>query len=100
MRGCPKRWYNLLMLILFHIAMALSSLVYATHLLFKPTVTRLRVTYSLSALTLASGTYLVWLKPVHIVSACTSGLLYLGFTAMMITLARRKLAKQTLPTQR
>jgi len=80
------------MVLVFHILIALASLVCSTVLIFMPTKTKLRLTYGLVVLTLASGTYLVASKPAHMVQACMTGLLYLGFVSVGVVAAHFKLA--------
>lgn len=79
----------------FHIFVALSSLVYATYLYFSPSLSKLRVSYTLVGLTLISGTYLVMSKPAHLLQACLTGLVYLGVVSVAIALARHKLSVLT-----
>lgn len=82
------------MIIIFHIFVALAGVACSTLLFFVPSNFKLRLTYGLVALTLASGTYLVASKPAHIVQACMTGLLYLGFVSVGIAKARYTLASE------
>ncbi len=63
-------------------------------MIFFPTKFRLQISYLLTALTLVTGTYLVLIKPVHILSTCIMGLVYVGFVSAAIISARHKLAKE------
>ncbi len=81
------------MIILIHILIALSSIVYTSYLFFFPSKSKLRISYALVALTLITGTYLVALNPSHFVSACRTGLLYLGVIFFGIFSVQRKLAE-------
>ena len=83
--------YNLSMLVFIHALIALGSLGYATYLFISPAKSRFSVAYTLVAMTLASGTYLVVSTGSHLLQACTTGLLYLGFVSAVIISARRKL---------
>jgi hypothetical protein len=80
------------MIVLIHILIALSSVVFTTYAFFAPSRTKLRASYGLVALVLASGTYLVWTNPAHMVQACTSGLIYVGGVTVGILAVHRKLA--------
>ncbi len=81
------------MLVLTHVLIALASLAYTTYLFFRPSHTKLHISYSLVAATLASGIYLVFVTGEHILQACTTGLLYFGIVSLAIAAARNKLAK-------
>ncbi len=86
-------------MLLFHIAIALSSLVASTVLFLSPTKTKLNLTYALVGTTLFTGFYLVWTSPAHIVSACISGLIYLGLVSIGIISARTKLQTKKIKPQ-
>jgi hypothetical protein len=81
-------------IILFvHIISALASLGWATYAFFAPSGRTLKVSYGLTLLTLASGTYLAWSWPAHLAQACASGLIYLGAVSASLAVGRRKLAR-------
>jgi predicted amidohydrolase len=80
-----------MVLVILHVAAALSSIAYTTYLFVRPSAAKLHVTYGLVAATLASGTYLVLSKPVHILQTCMSGLLYIGVILVGIAAARYRL---------
>jgi hypothetical protein len=82
------------MFIVLHVIIALSSVAYTTYLLVAPTKLKFYVTYGLVGLTLISGTYLVVSRPAHILSACESGLLYIGLVLTGIVAAKYRLAHQ------
>ncbi|MEK7059836.1 MAG: hypothetical protein AAB971_03705 [Patescibacteria group bacterium] len=82
------------MLVLLHIMIAVGSVLYATLLLLKPSVKSFGLAYGLVGLTLLSGSYLVWLEPAYMVSACASGLLYLGIVSVLIAAARHRRANR------
>ena len=78
------------MVLLIHIIIALSSLLFSTYLYFRPTKTGFVTSYGLIVATLASGTYLVVSTQSHMLQACMSGLVYLGVVAFVILAARHK----------
>lgn len=83
------------MILLLHIAIALASIAYTGYVFMRPSQDRLRNSYILIAGTLASGTYLVVIKPSHLLPACLTGLVYLGIVSIGIVAARMKLAAET-----
>ncbi len=83
------------MVLVTHIVIALASIGYTTYLYFRPSRTKLRVSYGLVAATLASGTYLVVSTHSPLLSSCVSGLLYLAAVATGMALSARKLARET-----
>jgi hypothetical protein len=82
------------MTLLIHIIIALSSIGFASYLLVRPSRTKLRFNYGLVAATFTSGTYLVLTTGTPLLSACTSGLLYLATVSALLALANRKLATE------
>jgi hypothetical protein len=80
------------MILILHIAIALSSLAFAAYVYVSPSRAKLNGTYVLTALTVASGTWLVAANPAHMVQACMSGLAFLAIMFLGIALARHKLA--------
>jgi hypothetical protein len=81
-----------------HICVALASLVVSTMLLFSPSRDGLRINAGLIIITLISGTYLVTVKPAHLLETCGLGLLYLGFVGVGTLAAHRKLARANVAT--
>ncbi|HUC20922.1 MAG TPA: hypothetical protein VMR98_05535 [Candidatus Polarisedimenticolaceae bacterium] len=81
------------MILLIHISAALASLGYTTYLWIAPTPAKFKVSYGLVGLTLLSGTFLVASHPVHLVQACSSGLVYTGMIAVGIAAAHGRLAR-------
>lgn len=79
--------------LVIHILIALASIASSTYAFLSPSKNRLKVSYGLVAATLASGTFLVVSMHANMVSACMSGLLYLGFVASLLSLANARLAK-------
>ena len=80
------------MILPLHVAIALASVIYTAYVYFSPTKAKLRVSYALAGLTVASGTWLILSNPAHMVQACISGLAYLALIFFGIALARNKLA--------
>lgn len=80
------------MIVFLHVVIALASIVATSYAYIRPSGTKLRVSYSLVGLTIASGVYLTWSAPAHMIEACTVGLVYLGIVLLGIVLARHKLA--------
>jgi len=87
--------YTVTMILIFHIVIALSSLVYTTYVLFSPSVRKLQVSYALVGLTLATGTSLVIAHPSHLLQGCTTGLLYVGIVTVGIVSAHRKMGTES-----
>ncbi|MEK7152663.1 MAG: hypothetical protein AAB834_01840 [Patescibacteria group bacterium] len=83
------------MALLLHILIALSSVGYATYVFFSPSKSKLRVSYGLVALTLGSGTYLVWSTKAPILQSCMSGLMYISAVSLIIAATYYKLARAT-----
>ena len=81
------------MLLPFHIAIALASLVLTGITLIKPSKNKLLTSYSLVILTLITGTVLVVSKPAHLTQTCAEGLVYLAVVSVGIYVAHHKLAK-------
>jgi hypothetical protein len=79
-------------MIILHIAIALASIIFTSIAYFNSSRASLRTAYGFIAGTLLSGTYLVATAPSHLVSACLTGLVYLGIVSIGIVAAHRKLA--------
>ncbi len=87
--------YNIYMLLLLHIIIATTSIIYTAYVYFFPTRSKLNIAYSLVAGTLISGTFLLLSTPSHMVSTCITGLTYLGEVSIGIISARHKLARRS-----
>ncbi len=83
------------MIVLMHVLIALSSIAMTTAAYIAPTRHKLRTNYALIAATLISGTYLVISTHSGLISACTTGLIYLSVVSFGTALARHKLLKAT-----
>lgn len=79
------------MTLILHILIALTSLAYAGYVFFSPSKTKLRISYALVTLTLISGTYLVVTMHSPLLSACTTGLVYLSVVMSGLAAAHRRL---------
>jgi hypothetical protein len=75
------------MFVVLHVTIALSSMGYATYMLFSPSTSKFYVSYGLVALTLISGTYLIISTHSRLLPACISGLVYLGIMFVGIVAA-------------
>jgi hypothetical protein len=82
------------MIVFIHVLIALTSIAYSGFTFLRPSNTRLRNSYFLVALTLASGTFLVVNAHAQMVPACISGLVYLAIVSAGLAGARYKLAKE------
>src|ERR1700755_2590582 len=88
--------YSDSMVLITHIIIALSSLIFTTYMYFAPSKRKFTASYVLIALTLASGTYLVVSTHAQILQSCTAGLLYLAVVIFGVVAAYHKLAEQTI----
>ena len=86
---CQTR--NTYMILLIHVLIALSSIVYTTYLFIFPVLSRFRVAYMLIGSTLITGTFLVISTHSNLLQACTTGLAYLGVVSFGIAVARKRL---------
>ncbi len=87
-----KVLYNQSMLLLTHIAIALSSLLFTTFLYFKPSQSKIYASYTLIGLTLGTGTVLILMHPASLSKTWMSGLVYFAITVTGTILASQKLA--------
>jgi hypothetical protein len=81
------------MLLVAHIIIALGSIAASTASLASPSINRLRLSYSLVAATLVSGTYLVISTHAQILSSCITGLAYTGLVLGLISVARYRMGR-------
>lgn len=79
------------MMVMFHVFAALSSIILTSITYFSPSRMKLRGAYGLTALTLASGFYLVASKPEHMLQSCMMGVAYITLVTVGIIAVRRKL---------
>jgi hypothetical protein len=75
----------MIVLLLTHIAIALSSVIWATFVAVRPSFKKIYASYGLIAATLSTGTVLVVLSSRPILSSCLMGLVYaVGMTIVTI----------------
>lgn len=82
------------MLVILHVIIAVISIVYAGYVFLSPKKSRFYFSYAMIAATFISGTYLIFLKPAHLVQSCMMGLTYLGVVTTMTVFAHKKLARE------
>jgi len=83
------------MILIFHIAVAISGIIASTLSAFSPSHKKIYVTYSLVGLTFVTGGYLVLSKPGHLVQSCMTGLVYLAVALSGVLTAHYRLSKQS-----
>jgi hypothetical protein len=81
------------MVILIHVIIALSSIIFTTFVFIKPSETKLKVSYGLIAGTFITGTYLVVSKQAHLLQTCITGLVYLGAMTLAVFAVHYRLAR-------
>jgi hypothetical protein len=84
------------MILLTHIIIAITSVVYTTLLLLQPSQAKLYVSYALVTATLASGIYLTVVNPASMLRTCTTGLIYVVIVTAGIAIARKRLTTANL----
>lgn len=82
------------MVLLLHIIIAILSIGFSGYVFLHPSKQKLLASYLWVAATIITGSYLVIMKPSHLVSACLTGLVYLGFVMSGIVMTHVKLSKQ------
>jgi len=82
--------------LIIHIVIAVSSLAAAGLAWLKPSRAKLRTSYVLVALTVATGTYLAVALPGHLTQTCVTGLTYLAIAFTGIAAAQRRLRQENL----
>jgi hypothetical protein len=83
------------MMLLLHILIAFSGMAFTGYTYLVPSKTKIHASYGFAAATLATGSYLLIIKPSHLVEACIMGLVYFGLVGVGIYFAGAKLAYQT-----
>lgn len=83
-----------MMIVLLHVLIAISSLVYTTYLLFAPARSKFKAAYTLVALTLLSGFGLIVITHSPILQTCISGLTFLAINSVGLAVAHYRLAAQ------
>lgn len=80
-------------MIVFHIVVAIASIILTTVAFFAVSKWALRGAYTSAGLTLTSGVYLVWLLPATMLHVCLVGVVYLAVVSVGIILARHRITK-------
>jgi hypothetical protein len=83
------------MLILLHVLIAIGSMILSGVALVWPSNARVKYSYGLVGLTLATGTYLVWHNHAHLIQSCLTGIVYLSLTTGALVFARRRVLALT-----
>lgn len=84
------------MLVLIHVVIALSSVVFTTYLVARPSHRKFYLNYGLIAATIASGTWLVIALHAPMLSACLTGLLYVSVVSVGTVAAHKRLSRHLL----
>lgn len=79
------------MVLMLHIIIALTSLAYTSITYFMPSKNKLRTSWTLAVLTIASGTWLVISTHSALLQSCITGLVYLAVISAGIIAAQHKL---------
>lgn len=77
-------------LLIGHVCIALSSVFFSLFLIFKPSILKFYIGYSLVFLTLVSGTLLVVLTHQPLLSSCEAGLTYLVVVSVILFVSRKR----------
>ena len=83
------------MLVLLHVSIAIASLIYTGYVFLSPSKSKIYGAYGLIAATLISGLALVFVTHAPLLSACLTGLFYLGVVSTGIVAAHKKIAKES-----
>lgn len=79
-------------MLVLHILIALTTIGVSGFTLIKPSRNKLKSSYVLTFLTFATGSYLIVMSPAHLVSACITGIVFLGVVGSMLFAARYRLS--------
>ncbi|MFO0920176.1 MAG: hypothetical protein U0451_00720 [Candidatus Saccharimonadales bacterium] len=82
------------MILIFHIFIAVVSVLYATYALLLPTRVKINVSLVMAITTLLSGTYLIVSTNASLINACISGIIYTSTVVLLIVLANKRLVAQ------
>ncbi len=83
----------MLMIILLHVFIAITSIVIASVSYFKPSVKNLAVSYGFIIATIGTGTYLLLSTPGNILKSCLVGLAYITIVTVVTIAAHMRLKK-------
>lgn len=82
------------MILIFHIAVAISGIIFSTLSAFAPSQKKIYLSYICVSLTFVTGGYLVISKPGHLVQSCLMGLIYLAVALSGVLTAHFRLSKE------
>ncbi|HTE57823.1 MAG TPA: hypothetical protein VK694_03680 [Verrucomicrobiae bacterium] len=82
------------MMLLLHIMTAFGGMAFTAYTYLAPSRRKLQTSYAFASATLATGTYLLIIKPSHLLEACIMGLIYFAIVGAGIYLAQNKLTYQ------
>lgn len=82
-------------MIYVHIIIASLSLIAAAAALLAPSRNKLYVVYALTALTIATGIYLIFVMPARMAAICESGLAYTAIMLLAIGAVYLRLGKKS-----
>lgn len=82
----------MLMVLLTHIVIALSSVIFASYVMMRPSQAKFYVSYGLVAATLVTGTILTVQNASHLLQACASGIMYVSIVTALTVAAQKKFA--------
>lgn len=82
-------------MLILHIFIALSTVGLSGLTLIKPSKKKLHISYFFTIGTFLTGGYLVVMSPAHLVSACITGLIFLGIVGSILFAANHRLANHT-----
>lgn len=83
----------MLMIILAHVLIAIISIIVATVVFVKPSITKLGLSYFFMISTVASGTFLLLSSPSNILKTCLVGLCYITVVSVVTIATHMKLRK-------
>lgn len=86
----------MIMILPLHILIAVASLMFTAYVYLSPSKSKLTASYVLVALTIGTGTVLVFQNQAYLLQACISGLFFLGFEFFAIAMSHRKLAADSI----
>lgn len=79
-------------MLIIHILIALSTVGLSGMSLVSPSRKKIISSYFLTAATFASGSYLIIMSPSHLVSACVTGLVFLGVVGGLLFVANHRMS--------
>lgn len=83
------------MLLAFHVTCAILSLIVAAVGTLSPTVLKIKMAGGLTAMAVATGTYLIIHLHTNMLKSCATGLIYLAIAFGLLAAARWRLAVQS-----